>query len=198
MYLLNSYGMNDVGKLKYIVWLLLLGFSIGVNAQEADENRVEVLQDTVVHSKTDIISFLAASKEHSIFLNLLKVSGVDEDFSLETSLTLFAPTNAGFEKLPKGTLENLTLPENKYKLINILNYHILVGSESSTAMSKIITKNRGKAKFQAKSGGAITVFMKQGIFAIEGNSGKGILIENPDKLQSNGIVHVIDSVLIPQ
>lgn len=190
--------MSGVGKLKYRILLLLFGFSIIVNAQniDKDENKIEVILDSLMPQQTDIISFLSNSKEHSTFLKLLKATGVDEEFSTETRFTLFAPTNAAFEKLPKGTLENLMLPESKYKLTNILNYHVILGSVSSTKMSENITKNRGKAKFQAKSGGVITVFIKQGIFAIEGE--KAILIESPDKQQSNGFVHIIDSVLIPQ
>ena len=195
-------------KMKYRILLLLLIFAIGTNAQNIEENNtpntidikdtiVEVLQDTLVKPKTTIVSYLSHSKEHSIFLRLLKLSGVDAYFSTELSSTLFAPTNAGFEKLPKGTLENLMLPENKYKLINILNYHIVLGSINTVSMLKTIESNKGKAKLKTASGGVITIFIKQSIFAIEGNEGRGILIESPDKLQTDGIIHIVDSVLIP-
>lgn len=190
--------MNTSERLKYRILLFLFGFSVIINAQETFEIETATTQDLLTHSQVDIVSFLSTSKEHSTFLKLLKATGVDEMFSSGTSFTLFAPTNAGFEKLPKATVENLLLPENKYKLINILQYHIIAGNINTTVMSKKIKRSRGKAQFKTESGGVITIFNKHGIFTIEGEKGKGILIENPDKLQSNGFVHIVDTVLIPR
>jgi uncharacterized surface protein with fasciclin (FAS1) repeats len=189
--------MNTSERLKYRILLFLFGFSVIIYAQDTNEIEKVTIQDVSTHSHVDIVSFLSTSKEHSTFLKLLKATGVDEMFSSGTSFTLFAPTNAGFEKLPKGTVENLLLPENKYKLINILQYHIIAGNINTTVMSNRIKSSLGKAKFKTKSGGVITIFNKHGIFTIEGEKGKGILIENPDKLHGNGFVHIVDTVLIP-
>lgn len=191
--------MKESGFVKKVVFIMLgFSFSLVVNAQIAIVNQTETLQNITIVTQTDIISFLSTSNEHSTLLELLKVSEIDELFSVETSYTLFAPTNAAFEKLPKATIEKLMLPKNNEKLKNILNYHILFGSINSTLISEKITQKRGKAGFKTENESSFMVFYKNGILTIQDGKGKKTLVEIPDKKQSNGIVHVIDSVLLPQ
>ena len=190
--------MIKINIFKYLVLCSVFYYSVNINAQKNIVNQVETLLNNTSISKTDIISFLSTSKEHSKLLELLKISGIDELFSTETTFTILAPTNAAFEKLPKTTLEKLMLPENNNKLKNILNYHILSGSINSTLISKTISQKRGKAVFKTNNGANIIIFNKNGIFTIQDGKGGKAFIETLDKHQINGIVHIIDSVLLPE
>lgn len=136
-------------------------------------------------SAKDVVKVAAGSKDHSTLVAAVKQAALVDVLSNAGPFTVFAPTNAAFDKLPQGTVENLMKPENKEKLQDILQYHVFVGSLSTDLMQDGQTLNE-------VNGGNITITKKDGKVVI--NNSATIIASIP---ASNGIIHVIDGVLLP-
>jgi uncharacterized surface protein with fasciclin (FAS1) repeats len=136
-------------------------------------------------SAKDVVKVAASSKDHSTLVAAVKQAELVDALSNAGPFTVFAPTNAAFEKLPKGTVEDLMKPENKEKLQDILQYHVYVGSLNTDLMQDGQTLNE-------VNGGNITITKKDGKVMI--NNSATIIASIP---ASNGIIHVIDAVLLP-
>ena len=136
-------------------------------------------------SAKDVVKIAVGSKDHSTLAAAVKQAELVDALSNAGPFTVFAPTNAAFEKLPKGTVEDLMKPENKEKLQDILQYHVFVGSLSMESMQDGQTLNE-------VNGGNITIAKKDGNVVI--NNTAHIVASIP---ASNGIIHVIDAVLLP-
>src|SRR5439155_27053301 len=111
--------------------------------------------------------------------------------------TVFAPVNHAFEELPKGTVENLLKPENKEMLSKILTYHVVAGRLSANDLRQWIRTGNGSATLKTVSGGTITVWMKGKKLVLKDEKGMMSTITIADVFQSNGVIHVVDSVLLP-
>jgi uncharacterized surface protein with fasciclin (FAS1) repeats len=111
--------------------------------------------------------------------------------------TVFAPTDAAFKKLPAGTVDTLVKPENKAKLTAILTYHVVPGRLTAADLKADAMKNGGKASLKTVEGETLTVQESMGKWVVTDATGKSAAIETPDVLQANGVVHVVDSVLMP-
>jgi uncharacterized surface protein with fasciclin (FAS1) repeats len=136
-------------------------------------------------SAKDVVKVAAGSKDHTTLVEAIKKAELVDALSNAGPFTVFAPTNAAFDKLPKGTLENLLKPENKEKLQDILQYHVYVGSLKTDLMQDGQTLNE-------VNGGNIIISKKDGKIVI--NNSATIIASIP---ASNGIIHVIDGVLLP-
>jgi uncharacterized surface protein with fasciclin (FAS1) repeats len=136
-------------------------------------------------SAKDVVKVAASSKDHTTLVAAVKQAQLVDALSNAGPFTVFAPTNAAFEKLPKGTVEDLMKPENKEKLQDILQYHVYVGSLNTDLMQDGQTLNE-------VNGGNITISKKDGKVMI--NNSATIIASIP---ASNGIIHVIDAVLLP-
>jgi uncharacterized surface protein with fasciclin (FAS1) repeats len=136
-------------------------------------------------SAKDVVKVAAGSKDHTTLVAAVKQASLVDALSNAGPFTVFAPTNAAFDKLPKGTVENLMKPENKEKLQDILQYHVYVGSLSTDLMQDGQTLNE-------VNGGNITISKKDGKVTI--NNSATIVASIP---ASNGVIHVIDAVLLP-
>ena len=136
-------------------------------------------------SAKDVVKVAAGSKDHTTLVAAVKQAELVDALSNAGPFTVFAPTNAAFDKLPKGTVEDLMKPENKAKLQDILQYHVFVGSLSTDLMQDGQTLNE-------VNGGNITVSKKDGKVMI--NNSATIIASIP---AANGIIHVIDGVLLP-
>jgi len=112
--------------------------------------------------------------------------------------TVFAPTNKAFDKLPKGTVETLLKPENKKQLQTILTYHVVAGKMNAVDIDKAIKKGKGKATLKTVSGGTLTAWMKGKDLYITDESGNSAKVTIADVNQSNGVIHVVDTVLLPK
>ena len=112
--------------------------------------------------------------------------------------TVFAPTNAAFEKLPPGTVETLVKPESKATLTKILTYHVVAGKVTAADLKAQAMKSGGKVGLKTVEGETLTVEERMGKFVVVDSTGKAAGIETADVLQANGVVHVIDSVLMPK
>lgn len=136
-------------------------------------------------SAKDVVKVAASSKDHTTLVSALKQAELIDALSNAGPFTVFAPTNSAFEKLPKGTLDDLMKPENKAKLQDILQYHVYVGSLKTDLMQDGQVLNE-------VNGGNITISKKDGKIMI--NNSATIIASIP---ASNGIIHVIDGVLLP-
>ena len=110
---------------------------------------------------------------------------------------MFAPTNAAFAKLPAGTVETLLKPENKAKLQEILTYHVVAGSLTASDIQKMITDGSGRATLKTVSGGTLTATMDGTWLVLQDENGGMSHVTIPDVMQSNGVIHVVDTVLLP-
>lgn len=184
-----------VCRLKKWLLITLLCYCFNAYSQTKVLNLAE-RNDNVLVSKSNIISFLSTSKEHSVLLNLLKTSKLDSLFLTKQNYTFFAPTNAAFEKLPKTVMKEIVLPEQIDKLKSILNYHVLANSVNSDLIKGTI-KTKGKAIFKTLNGKNMTVYFKDGVYIIKDVKGNKALVETLDKQEDNSVIHILDTVLLP-
>ncbi|MFZ0597607.1 MAG: fasciclin domain-containing protein, partial [Flavobacterium sp.] len=112
--------------------------------------------------------------------------------------TVFAPTNAAFDKLPAGTVTTLLKPENKQMLQTILTYHVVAGKMNASGIAKAIKAGKGKATLKTVSGGTLTAWMDGKDLYISDESGSKAKVTIADVNQSNGVIHVVDTVLLPK
>ena len=147
----------------------------------------------------NIIENAVNSKDHTTLVAAVKAAGLVETLQSAGPFTVFAPTNDAFGKLPAGTVETLVKPENKATLTKILTYHVVAGRMTSKDLMKAIKGGKGTATLKTVSGGTLTAMMK-GSKTIELKDEKGGVstVTIADVMQSNGVIHVINNVLMPQ
>ena len=145
----------------------------------------------------NIVENAVNSKDHTTLVAAVKAAGLVETLSGPGPFTVFAPTNAAFGKLPAGTVETLVKPENKDTLTGILTYHVVSGRVTSADLAKLIKAGKGSASLATVNGGKLTAkMMGKNIVLVDAKGGKStVTIANV--MQSNGVIHVVDSVLLP-
>ena len=146
----------------------------------------------------NIVENAVNSKDHTTLVAAVKAAGLVETLSSAGPFTVFAPTNDAFGKLPAGTVETLVKPENKATLTKILTYHVVAGRMTSADLMKAIKGGKGTATLKTVSGGTLTAMMK-GAKSIELKDEKGGVstVTIADVMQSNGVIHVVNTVLMP-
>ena len=137
------------------------------------------------------------SKDHTTLVAAVKAAGLVETLSSAGPFTVFAPTNAAFDKLPKGTVETLVKPENKATLAKILTYHVVAGKVDSKTLIDMIKKSDGKAELTTVNGEALTAQIEGSKVAITDAKGNKAFVTIADVYQSNGVIHVTDAVSMP-
>ncbi|HBC04224.1 MAG TPA: beta-Ig-H3/fasciclin, partial [Aequorivita sp.] len=138
------------------------------------------------------------SKDHTTLVAAVKAADLVETLQSDGPFTVFAPINEAFEKLPKGTVETLLKTENKKTLQTVLTYHVLAGRHSAAAIMKDIKKGNGKATYTTVNGGTLTAMMKgKNVMLMDENGGMAT-VTIADVNQSNGVIHVVDSVVLPK
>lgn len=148
-------------------------------------------------SKT-IVENAVNSKDHTTLVAAVKAADLVETLQGDGPFTVFAPTNMAFEKLPMGTVESLLKPENKKTLQTILTYHVLAGKHSAADIMKDIKKGNGKATYKTVSEGTLTAMMKGKKVMLMDENGGMATVTIADVNQSNGVIHVIDGVVLPK
>jgi uncharacterized surface protein with fasciclin (FAS1) repeats len=148
-------------------------------------------------SKT-IVGVAASNKDFSTLVAAVKAADLVDVLSSEGPFTVFAPTNEAFAKLPDGTLASLLKPENKAILQNILKYHVVSGKVMASAVVALIEDNNGKATIVTVNGDELTAQMKDGSVYLIDSSGNWSKVTATDVDASNGVIHVIDTVLLPK
>ena len=151
-----------------------------------------------MYANKDIIDNAVNSKDHTTLVAAVKAAGLVDTLNGTGPFTVFAPTNAAFEKLPAGTVDTLVKPENKAQLTRILTYHVVPGNYSSAQLLADARKHGGKAILKTVQGEPLTVALRDGkLWVIDAKGGKaGISVA--DVSQSNGVIHVVDTVLMPK
>lgn len=145
----------------------------------------------------DIIANAVESAEHTTLVAAVKAADLVTTLQGAGPFTVFAPTNAAFAKLPAGTVENLLKPENKATLAKILTYHVVAGKVTAADLVKMIQDGKGKATVKTVSGGTLTAMTKGGIVLLQDEKGATATVTLADVNQSNGVIHVVDAVLLP-
>ncbi|WET02641.1 fasciclin domain-containing protein [Flavobacterium johnsoniae] len=151
-----------------------------------------------MYPNKNIIENAVNSKDHTTLVAAVKAADLVETLKGKGPFTVFAPTNAAFDKLPKGTVETLLKPENKKMLQNILTYHVVSGKWSSADIAKAIKDGKGKAAIKAVNGGTLTAWMQGKDLYITDENGNKSKVTIADVNQSNGVIHVVNAVLLPK
>lgn len=146
----------------------------------------------------DIIDNAVNSKDHTTLVAAVKAADLVDTLKGPGPFTVFAPTNAAFDALPAGTVDTLLKPENKGMLTTILTYHVVPGKWDATALSKMIKDGKGKAIVKTVSGGTLTAKSNGKKIMLTDEKGGTATVTIADVYQSNGVIHVIDKVLLPK
>jgi uncharacterized surface protein with fasciclin (FAS1) repeats len=148
-------------------------------------------------SKT-VVENAIASKDHTTLVAAVKAAGLVETLSGKGPFTVFAPTNAAFAKLPKGTVDSLLKPENKATLKAVLTYHVVAGNLNSKTVVAAIKAGKGSATLTTVQGGKLVGSLDGKNVILTDEKGNKSTITAVDIKSSNGVIHVIDSVLLPK
>ncbi|MGV8996935.1 MAG: fasciclin domain-containing protein [Parvibaculaceae bacterium] len=151
----------------------------------------------LMYSNKNIIENAVNSKDHTTLVAAVKAAGLVETLEGPGPFTVFAPTNEAFDKLPKGTVETLLKPENKEKLTKILTYHVVAGNYSGAQLAALIAKDGAKAKLTTVAGEDLMLSMSKGKIVVKDSKGDKAHVTIADVNQSNGVIHVVDTVLLP-
>ncbi|MEP5254174.1 fasciclin domain-containing protein [Winogradskyella rapida] len=179
------------------VLALSLIFGSTVMAQSKMEKDSKMVGGAAMYPSKDIISNAVNSKDHTTLVAAVKAAELVATLQGEGPFTVFAPTNAAFDKLSEGTVDMLLKPENKAKLQAVLTYHVLAGNYSGRAIMKAIKKGNGKASFTTVNGQQLTAMMDGDAIVLSDTAGTISKITISDVKQSNGVIHVIDAVVLP-
>ena len=145
-----------------------------------------------------ILENAAASNEHSTLVSAVRAAGLDSTLSGSGSYTLFAPTNAAFGRLPKGTVDTLLNPANKGELARLLNYHVVPGRKTRSQIAADVRAGSRAAVYTTAAGSIVRVSIEGNrIVLTDVHNGRSI-VTTPDVQQANGVMHVVDAVLVPQ
>jgi uncharacterized surface protein with fasciclin (FAS1) repeats len=145
----------------------------------------------------DIIDNAVNSADHTTLVAAVKAAGLVATLKSPGPFTVFAPTNEAFAALPPGTVPTLLKPENKAKLVSILTYHVVPGSYDTAALRKMIDQGNGRAVLRTVEGGTLTIVPQPGGLVVFDAHGGSASITIPDVYQSNGVIMVINKVLMP-
>lgn len=145
----------------------------------------------------NIIENASKSKDHTTLVAAVKAAGLVDTLEGKGPFTVFAPTNKAFDKLPKGTVETLLKPENKDKLKKILTCHVVAANAMSSTIEKMIKDDNGSHPVKTVGGCTLTAKMKGGKITLTDEKGDVATVTIPDVKQSNGVIHVIDTVMLP-
>jgi uncharacterized surface protein with fasciclin (FAS1) repeats len=151
-----------------------------------------------MYSSKDIVDNAVNSKDHTTLVAAVKAAGLVPTLKGTGPFTVFAPTNAAFAALPAGTVDTLLKPENKAQLTKVLTYHVVAGKMDSAALTKAIDAGGGKAMLTEVSGGTLTATRSGSTIMLADESGGMAHVTIPDVVQSNGVIHVVDKVLLPK
>jgi uncharacterized surface protein with fasciclin (FAS1) repeats len=185
--------MKQVKKLLFAAIAILF-----VNASFAQMEKTVMVGGAAMYPSKNIVENAVNSKDHTTLVAAVKAAGLVETLQSAGPFTVFAPTNEAFEKLPKGTVDNLLKPESKAALTGVLTYHVVAGKLGSMELAKMIKEGNGKASLKTVAGGTLWVVMEGKKIAVKDESGNVAYVTIKDVNQSNGVIHVVDHVLLPK
>ncbi len=192
-----AYFSGRSTSLAVMAMMALAGASVNIPVASYAEMSVMVGGAAMYPSK-NIVENAVNSKDHTTLVAAVKAAALVDTLESAGPFTVFAPTNEAFAKLPAGTVETLVKPENKATLTKILTYHVVPGHLTAADLSKLVMDGGGKAMLKTVEGENLTVDspMAGKIELIDAKGGKS-MVTIADVLQSNGVIHVVDTVLMP-
>src|SRR5436190_9263355 len=173
----------------------MLMLSSAASAQMMKEN--PMVGGAAMYPTKTIVDNAMNSADHTTLVGAVKAAGLVDTLKGNGPFTVFAPTNAAFEQLPAGTVDNLLKPENKEMLTRVLTYHVVAGRYDAKALAKLIAKGKGKAWLKTVSGGNLTAMMDGDKIVLRDEKGGTSTVTTADVYQSNGVIHVVNAVLMP-
>lgn len=163
----------------------------------ASANAVPYVGGAPMYPGKNIVENAVNSADHTTLVAAVKAAGLVDTLSGPGPFTVFAPTNAAFEKLPDGTVATLLKPENKAMLTSVLTYHVVPGRLSAAELMAQIRAGGGKAMLTTVQGGTLTAWMQgDSVVLTDAKGGRAVVIQ-PNVMQSNGVIHVTDAVSLP-
>ena len=179
-------------NLRLIILVSTVLFSIVLSAQET-----KMVGGATMYPTMNIVENAVNSKDHTTLVAAVVAADLVETLKSEGPFTVFAPVNEAFNKLPDGTVETLLMTENKAKLQSVLTYHVVAGKMSGVDLMKAIKKGNGKATLKTVNGKEIILMMDGDDIIISDINGNTARVTIADVNQSNGVIHVIDTVMLP-
>lgn len=182
------------------LFALVFGLSVGVLAQDGMGMKSDgnpMVGGAAMYKTKNIVENAVNSKDHTTLVAAVKAAGLVDTLMSAGPFTVFAPVNSAFDKLPAGTVETLLKPENKAMLTKVLTYHVIAGNFDSKSIAKAIKTGNGKAEFTTVAGGKLTGSMEGKNLILTDEKGGKSTVTIADVRQSNGIIHVIDTVVLP-
>ncbi len=159
--------------------------------------RTVMVGGAAMYPSKNIVENAVNSKDHTTLVAAIKAAGLVETLQSPGPFTVFAPTNAAFDKLPPGTVGTLVKPENKATLTKILTYHVVAGKMSGADIAAAIKAGGGKAQLTTVAGGKLTATLQGSAVIVTDEKGGTSRVTIADVNQSNGVIHVVDTVLMP-
>ncbi len=172
---------------------LAMGSTFAVQAEKKDP----MVGGAAMYPTKNIVENAVNSKDHTTLVAAVKAAGLVDTLEGTGPFTVFAPTNEAFDKLPAGTVDTLLKPENKDQLVKILTYHVVPGKLTSKDIAKLIKQGNGKAELKTVQGETLTGTMQDGKLVLTDAKGGVSTVTIADVIQSNGVIHVVDTVLMP-
>ena len=151
-----------------------------------------------MYENKNIVQNAMKSADHTTLVAAIKAADLVDTLQSPGPFTVFAPTNAAFAKLPAGTVDTLLKPENKAMLVKVLTYHVVAGTMNASAIKKAIKAGHGKAMLKTVSGGTLTATMSGARLMLTDEKGSMSTVTIANVMQSNGVIHVIDTVVLPK
>jgi uncharacterized surface protein with fasciclin (FAS1) repeats len=185
------------------IFALAITMAVGVtgaSAQMAMSEKMDgnpMVGGAAMYKTKNIVENAVNSKDHTTLVAAVKAAGLVDTLAGKGPFTVFAPVNSAFDALPAGTVGTLLKPENKDMLVKILTYHVVAGSMSSKDIAKAIKKGNGTATLTTVEGGKLMAMMDGSTLVLTDEKGGKSRVTIADVKQSNGVIHVVDTVLMP-
>lgn len=194
-----------MNKFKSLALVAAIAFSTNASFAQMDKmEKKDKMEKTVMvggaamYPSKNIVENAVNSKDHTTLVAAVKAADLVETLQSAGPFTVFAPTNEAFDLLPAGTVDNLVKPESKKTLTTILTYHVVAGKLNASDIAKLIKEGDGTATLKTVSGGNLYASMKGSKLMLKDESGNTAMVTIKDVNQSNGVIHVIDHVLLPK
>jgi uncharacterized surface protein with fasciclin (FAS1) repeats len=185
--------MNNLFKVAIAAFVFL-----SANTAFAQMEKTVEVGGAAMYPSKNIVENAVNSADHTTLVAAVKAAGLVETLQTAGPFTVFAPENSAFDKLPAGTVETLLKPENKAQLQTVLTYHVVAGKMGSKEIAAAIKAGNGKATLTTVQGGTLTAWMKgKDLYITDANGGQS-KVTIADVWQSNGVIHSVDSVVLPK
>ena len=182
---------------KRSVFAVAVALMFGFSALHASAQKDPMVGGAAMYPTKNIVENAVNSKDHTTLVAAVKAAGLVDTLESPGPFTVFAPTNEAFDKLPAGTVDTLLKSENLAQLKKILTYHVVAGKLSGKDIAKQIKAGGGKATLTTVEGGTLTAMMQGGKLVLTDEKGGTATVTIANVFQSNGVIHVVDTVLMP-